>query len=110
MYEFIEGAIIEKTPTRVVLKDGGVGYLLLISVTTFSDLPNLGEVISLKTHFVVREDVQQLFGFSTDEEKSFPPSYFSLWHRTQVRTYSFVGNVNIRAKESHCDRINCDFD
>jgi Holliday junction DNA helicase RuvA len=70
MYEFIEGAIIEKTPTRVVLKDGGVGYLLLISVTTFSDLPNLGEVISLKTHFVVREDVQQLFGFSTDEERN----------------------------------------
>lgn len=70
MYEFIEGTIIEKTPTRVVLKVGGVGYVLNISVTTFADLPNLGEIICLKTHFVVREDVQQLFGFSTDEERN----------------------------------------
>lgn len=48
---------------------GGVGYLLEVPMSTFYDLPALGERTALLTHFVVREDAQLLFGFLTQTER-----------------------------------------
>ncbi len=69
MYEFLKGILIEKTPTRVVLEVQGTGYDLRIPVSTFSRLPALGDPVKLLTHFIVREDVQQLYGFFSAEER-----------------------------------------
>lgn len=72
MYEYISGKLIEKTPTSIVLDVNGVGYSIQIPVSTFASLPTLGEEAKLLTHFVVREDVQALYGFaSTDERQLF---------------------------------------
>jgi Holliday junction DNA helicase RuvA len=58
----------EKHPTHVVIDCHGVGYLVLISLTTFETIPN-DEDVFLHTHLVVREDAQTLYGFSTVEER-----------------------------------------
>lgn len=71
MYEFLIGNLIEKSPTKAVLDVHGVGYEIRIPVSTFSKLPALGDQTKLLTHFIVREDVQQLYGFSTSEEREF---------------------------------------
>ena len=69
MYHYLNGKIAEKTPTAVILDVNGIGYEVRVSLSTFSSLPNLGETVKLFTHFIVREDLQALYGFATEEEK-----------------------------------------
>jgi len=69
MYQFISGILAEKSPTHVVIDVSGIGYELLIPLSTHHDLPKVGQQVKLLTHFVVREDSQQLFGFKTPEER-----------------------------------------
>jgi len=66
----ITGLLAEKSPPLVLVDAGGVGYEIDVPMSTFYNLPALGERVSLLTHFVVREDVQQLFGFLTAEERA----------------------------------------
>ena len=66
----LTGVIAEKSPPQVLLDVGGVGYELDVPMSTFYNLPGLGERSTLLTHFVVREDAQQLFGFLTHDERS----------------------------------------
>ncbi|MDA3822523.1 MAG: Holliday junction branch migration protein RuvA [Bacteroidales bacterium] len=68
MYEFIEGEIIEKSPAQLVVKAGGIGYLLNISVNTYSKLGAKESGIFF-LHHVVREDAELLFGFADREER-----------------------------------------
>ena len=60
----ITGTVVEKKAPELLVDVQGVGYELLVSLTTFFSLPNCGEKTVLHTHLVVREDVQQLYGFS----------------------------------------------
>ncbi|MBC9868051.1 MAG: Holliday junction branch migration protein RuvA, partial [Opitutae bacterium] len=69
MIERVEGVIVERAPTHVVVGVGGIGYGLSISLNTFEQLPDLGSEVSLLTHTYVREDRLQLFGFSDAEER-----------------------------------------
>ncbi|MEX2379281.1 MAG: Holliday junction branch migration protein RuvA, partial [Vicingaceae bacterium] len=68
MIAHINGRLVEKTPTYVVIECNGVGYQLNISLNTSSSIPE-GEACKLFTQFVVREDAQLLYGFSTMAEK-----------------------------------------
>ena len=69
MYEHLNGKIIEKTPTSVVIEIGGVGYHVLIPLSTYTQLPEPGASAKILTHFIVREDAQSLFGFISEEER-----------------------------------------
>ena len=69
MIERINGVLVERAPTHVVVEVGGIGYGLSISLNTFEQLPDLGSEVSLLTHTYVREDRLQLFGFSDAEER-----------------------------------------
>ena len=69
MIYHLNGRLIEKHPTHVVIECGGVGYLVSISLTTFEALPD-DETLFLNIHMVVREDSQTLYGFATKEERS----------------------------------------
>jgi len=69
MIHHLNGRLIEKHPTHIVIECGGVGYLVSISLTTFESLPN-DETLFLHIHMVVREDSQTLYGFATQEERS----------------------------------------
>ncbi|MFQ5648392.1 MAG: Holliday junction branch migration protein RuvA [bacterium] len=69
MIAHLEGQIAEKTPTRVVLDVQGVGYELLVPISTFELLKEVGERAKLLTYQHVREDTLLLFGFATQKEK-----------------------------------------
>ena len=68
MYEYISGTVVEATPACAVIEAGGVGYLLNISLHTYTEIEHLDRV-RLYTHFVVREDAQILYGFATKAER-----------------------------------------
>jgi len=67
--EFIEGALAAKTPSHAVIRVGDVGMRGLISLTTYDDLPALGDRVRLWTHLQVRDDELVLFAFSQLEER-----------------------------------------
>lgn len=69
MIAHLSGRISEKTPTSVVLDVSGVGYLCEIPVSSFKQLPAVGESVKLLTHFHVSADAHKLFGFYTPEER-----------------------------------------
>ena len=69
MITFLEGIIENKQPTHVVLNVGGVGYEVIISLSSYDRLPGFGEKVRLLTHDHIREDAHQLFGFITADER-----------------------------------------
>ncbi|MBL8350591.1 MAG: Holliday junction branch migration protein RuvA [Burkholderiaceae bacterium] len=66
----LTGIVAEKSPPQVLIDVNGVGYEVDVPMSSFYNLPALGERTTLLTHFVVREDAQQLFGFLTAAERS----------------------------------------
>jgi len=70
MIAFLRGKILEKHPNQVIVETGGVGYDVLIPISTFSSLPEAGSEVRLRIHTHVREDALALFGFLTGEEKT----------------------------------------
>src|SRR2546430_12228085 len=66
----LTGTLAEKSPPLVLIDVNGVGYEVDVPMSSFYNLPALGERVTLLTHFVVREDAQQLFGFLTGEERA----------------------------------------
>ncbi len=66
----IAGTLIEKNPPQITVDVGGVGYELEVPMSTFYNLPALGERVSLVTHLVVREDAHCLYGFGADDERT----------------------------------------
>ena len=66
----IQGQLLEKTPPQILVDCHGVGYDIDVPMSTFYNLPGLGEKVSLLTHFVVREDAQILYGFGNATERA----------------------------------------
>jgi Holliday junction DNA helicase RuvA len=77
----LEGLLLERTPTRVLIDVGGVGYEALIPLSTFVRLPDEGKPVALRIHTHVREDALQLFGFATELERA---SFTLLLHASRV--------------------------
>lgn len=69
MIAYIRGVLAEKSPTRAVLEAAGVGYELLIPVSTYERLPREGAEAKLFAYHCVREDDEILFGFATAHER-----------------------------------------
>jgi len=65
----LQGTLAEKNPPQVLVDCNGVGYEVDVPMSTFYNLPGLGEKITLLTHFVVREDAQILYGFASAGER-----------------------------------------
>lgn len=68
MISHIQGRLVEKNPTDVVIECNGVGYFLNISLHTFSQLPS-SENVKLYSHLIVRDDAHILYGFVSREER-----------------------------------------
>src|SRR5215204_5130157 len=66
----LTGILAAKTPPQVLVDVAGVGYEVDVPMSSFYNLPALGEKVTLLTHFVVREDAQTLFGFLTHAERA----------------------------------------
>ena len=69
MIAHLSGKLIDRHATSVVIEVGGVGYEVTIPVTTFYDLEEAGQNVSLRIYTHVREDTLQLFGFKTLRER-----------------------------------------
>lgn len=69
MYEYFKGQLAQLEPTQAVVDCGGVGYLLEITLNTYETLRRSEGEVKLYAHLVVREDAQQLFGFSDMAER-----------------------------------------
>lgn len=65
----IQGTLIESNPPQVLVDVHGVGYEVDVPMSTFYNLPTLGNTVTLLTHMVVREDAQLLYGFLTAAER-----------------------------------------
>jgi len=77
MYEFIEGEFVEKSPAHLIVRAGHLAYYIHISVHTYSQISNLSNG-RIYLHFVVREDAQILYGFSSREEREIFKSLISV--------------------------------
>ncbi len=69
MIGFLEGELLDKTPGQIMVKVGGVGYRVLIPLSTFYTLPEPPARVALKIHTRLQDDALQLYGFISQEEK-----------------------------------------
>ena len=69
MIAFLQGKLTDALPTQIVVDVNGVGYELLIPLSSFDKLPALGDELKILTHLVVREDAHVLYGFMTNSER-----------------------------------------
>lgn len=66
----LRGIILEKQPPEVLIEAGGVGYEVQVPMTSFYELPEVGQEAYVCIHFVTREDAQLLFGFANKKERA----------------------------------------
>ena len=69
MIAWLKGELLEKRPPVLLVNVNGVGYEVEAPVTALADLPEVGEIVTLFVHMVVREDAQLLFGFSNKQQR-----------------------------------------
>jgi len=69
MISCLNGVLLEKQPTRIIVSVNGVGYEVFIPLSTYSTLPDCDQGISVLTHLSVREDAWNLYGFASEEER-----------------------------------------
>ena len=65
----LSGTLDDKNPPQILLDCHGVGYEVQVPMSTFYNLPERGQPVTLLTHFIVREDAQLLYGFATTGER-----------------------------------------
>ncbi|HMP73469.1 MAG TPA: Holliday junction branch migration protein RuvA [Kiritimatiellia bacterium] len=70
MIDYLQGLLAEKHPARIVVEAAGVGYEVLIPLSTYDRLPAEGKPVKVMTHFHVREDAHILFGFHSASERT----------------------------------------
>src|SRR2546421_5992670 len=69
MITFLHGKLIESLPTQIVVDVNGIGYDVLIPLSSYDKLPQPGQEVKLLTHLVIREDAHMLYGFATGTER-----------------------------------------
>lgn len=70
MYDYIKGLLVEANPAEAIIEAGGIGFRILISLSSFSDIEaNVGHTARLYIYHHLREDDEALYGFSTKEER-----------------------------------------
>jgi len=69
MIAFLHGKLIDALPTQATIEVNGIGYDLLIPLSSYDKLPSPGQTVKILTHLVVREDAHVLYGFMTATER-----------------------------------------
>ncbi len=83
MITFLHGTLVEALPTQAIVEVNGVGYEVLIPLSSYDKLPGPGKEIKLLTHLAVREDAQVLYGFMSAAERDL--------FRLLIQTVSGIG-------------------
>lgn len=69
MIGYLNGKLVQKSPTHALLDINGVGYEINIPLSTYDKIGNVGSLVKVHTYLHVREDQQKLYGFATEEER-----------------------------------------
>lgn len=69
MYNFLEGNLADKSVEEITLAVNGIGYQIFVPISTYEKLPKINQPVKLYTYFHVRENIQQIYGFFTREER-----------------------------------------
>ena len=96
MYAYIKGKLIQKKPANIIIETAGIGYDILVSMNTYSNLPSQDEETSLLLHFIPREDSHNLYGFYTQDEKDLflkLKSFQTLVYNTFKKKIRFFENL-----------------
>ncbi|MBL7859433.1 MAG: Holliday junction branch migration protein RuvA [Cyclobacteriaceae bacterium] len=99
MIAYLKGKLAHKDPTHVIIEVSGVGYLVHISLQTFSEIKDQ-ENILLHTHLQVREDAHILFGFSSSSEKKLFQQLISVngvGPSTAIVMLSYMNNAELKS-------------
>jgi Holliday junction DNA helicase RuvA len=83
MIAFLHGKLVEALPTQATIEVNGVGYEVLIPLSSYDKLPPAGQTVKLLTHLAVREDAHVLYGFMTGAERDM--------FRLLIQTVSGIG-------------------
>jgi holliday junction DNA helicase RuvA len=70
MITFLTGQLVDKLPTQITVNVGGIGYEILIPLSSYDKLPDPGKEVHLLTHLSIREDAHVLYGFMTAAERN----------------------------------------
>ncbi len=68
MISYIKGTLVEKTPAKIIVECSGLGYDVIVPLSSYDSFGDVGSDILIYTHFHVREDTHTLFGFATTRE------------------------------------------
>ena len=102
----IAGKLVAKHPPQVLVDVHGLGYELDVPMSTLYQLPGIGTEVTLLTHMVVREDAHQLFGFSTEAERTLFRQLLKIsgiGARTALAVLSGMSVADLREAVSHQD-------
>jgi Holliday junction DNA helicase RuvA len=102
----IAGKLVAKHPPQVLVDVHGLGYELDVPMSTLYQLPGVGTEVTLLTHLVVREDAHQLFGFSTEAERTLFRQLLKIsgiGARTALAVLSGMSVADLREAVSHQD-------
>src|SRR5450432_4945560 len=69
MITFLQGKLVEALPTQVVVDVNGIGYEVLIPLSSFDKLPQPGQPVKMLTQLIIREDAHILYGFASVVER-----------------------------------------
>ena len=101
MIASLTGTLKYKSPTEILIDVHGVGYTVSIPLSTYEKLGDIGSPISLLTHFHVREDAMQLFGFFSDEERRLFKLLISVSGIGPKIAQSILSGLNVEELKSH---------
>jgi len=71
MFAYLEGRLVTKAPTHIILDVNGVGYEVYIPLSSYNRLGKINDSVRILTHLYVREDLQKLYGFMSEKERDF---------------------------------------
>ena len=101
MIASLTGILKSKSPTEILVEVHGIGYTVSIPLSTYEKLGDIGSSVSLLTHFHVREDVMQLFGFFTEEERRLFKLLISVSGIGPKIAQSILSGMNVEELKSH---------
>lgn len=101
MISSLTGTLRSKHPTEILIEVYGIGYSVSIPLSTYEKLGDIGSSVSLLTHFHVREDAMQLFGFFTEEERRLFKLLISVSGIGPRIAQSILSGINVMELKSH---------
>jgi len=95
MYEFIKGLLIEKDPMKAIVEAGGLGYRLMIPLSTYTQLPPIKTPVELYLSHIVREDAELLYAFATKEARDLFELILTVSGIGPKTSLAIIGHIDI---------------